>query len=82
LKEITNSKGKMMTQKITVTVSVPEGDYCETDNTYCDFWYRDAETKRCYCILFDMFELEQRYKGNMVMRILKCYECRLKCIEG
>ena len=67
-----------MTKRITVTVSVPEGDYCETDETYCDFWYRDAETKRCYCILFDMVELERRFRPNAMTGedILKCEKCK------
>lgn len=66
---------------ITVTVSVPAGETCDDSKVSCDFWYRDAETKRCYCILFDMVELEQRFRDNMVSGkdILKCEQCRKLC---
>jgi hypothetical protein len=59
--------------KITVDVNVPDGEFCFG----CDLWYRD-EKKDCYCLLFDMVKLDQRYKENMVsgLDIVKCQKCR------
>jgi len=76
----------MQTKQITVTVSVPEGDYCDSVSVFCDFWYRDHDGpgRKCYCILFNMTKLDQRHKENTVagLDVLKCEECKRKCNEG
>jgi len=73
-------------KQITVTVLVPEGDCCESNNAYCDFWYRDHNSprKECYCILFNMVKLDQKHKENMVagLDVLKCDQCRKLCEEA
>lgn len=64
--------------KILAIVDVPDGDFCEG----CDLWYR-AEDKKCYCQLFGMKELEQRFKENMVQgtNIVKCVECKTSMVH-
>lgn len=64
--------------KILATVNVPDGDKCYG----CDLWYR-AENKKCYCLLFDMQELTERYKENMVsgIDIMKCFDCKTSMIH-
>lgn len=56
---------------INVNVIVPDGEICEG----CNLWYR-AEDKDCYCLLFDMTKLEQRYKSVHGLEILKCQQCK------
>lgn len=59
--------------KITVTVTIPDEEMCDG----CDFWYR-GENRKCYCILFGLVELVQKFKENMVTGtyVLKCDECK------
>jgi hypothetical protein len=68
------------TMKISVQINVPDGEFCSG----CDLWYR-SENKRCYCLLFGMVELNQRYKENMVSGtdIVKCAQCQVSVrLEG
>lgn len=57
-----------------MTVNVPDGEICEG----CNMWYR-SENKDCYCLLFDMVKLDQRYKTNIShgTEILKCQQCKV-----
>jgi hypothetical protein len=55
---------------ILVTVKVPDGDKCEG----CDLWYR-AENKDCYCLLFGMQKLNQRYREPRGLDVIKCTQC-------
>lgn len=57
--------------KIKVVIEVPDGDACNG----CDLWYRDQATKDCYCLLFGMIKLEQRYKKTHGLDIVKCQKC-------
>lgn len=59
--------------QISVQVNVPDDEFCYG----CDLWYRGGSGS-CYCLLFDMTELEQKYKENMVSGtdIVKCAQCK------
>ena len=59
--------------EISVRINVPDGEFC----VGCDLWYRSQDKKRCYCLLFGMVELDQRYKENVTgTDILKCAQCK------
>lgn len=76
---IMRSKGGNGGMKIIATVEVPDGDKCSDG---CDLWYR-AEDKRCYCLLFGMIELTERYKENMVSGtdVIKCFDCQTSIVQ-
>jgi len=59
--------------KISVEINAPDGEFCKG----CDLWWRSEDKKRCYCLLFGMVELNQRYRENVTgTDIVKCEQCK------